>query len=717
MNGCNADGDLDDSEFSRPMPLIGLYIASVSALCAMLMGADLVLALRRRRLWFPCKFFSLNSTTLTLLGIAVKLPVDINTAMPSHWDQLSKLSGAVLVCTAMANTMPSLGSNDAALSDTSALAILVITVTANIITEMATGVVYVFRVEHIIVMSVMIVLLAISISSALFVQTTKNCLGKKYDFIRGEIGDDPDISVECLERCVEKYSLMAYASNSQHVLGRSLTCAAAGGFSLLAAVVFLRIFVITVFRKSDGFCKGESDYQSTTLLVVVCQAVSIIIGTVAPLCRYLLSSRDKKLEGMKLFTVEEYWLGRLKDWRDLPLFKGFHQGSWMPKLAWYGYKWVMNSLIAAQTAVIVLCNFISLPPALVMQLVKASHPIWEDSPGRDLEDSEGRGESRDVGDLSRFVLVLEGEDPLLEPLMRNGRLETQSSFDKGRTRRPEGLLGLLRENCSPGFMRLGELGISSSQETNEDVPEHNSWALPTVALASIVFHLPGIEQRLIKSLLRSVGKSLKYVRLVDKHLDEHGLVNASEAADILWEKLDLFGRWHYKNLKENDGNEGQTGVREILQGLESMGKSCMERELSMRRRERRSCPWDWPPKALAGYYVQRVCCIARQRDSKDLTPEGLFRWLCEAIADVIGACLTNLPRVVLMECMRGKTEYREEGARQAAVLFGEAKEVLRFLRERAEAHGHVYPARDLRYRIDSWASRPYLDMQWNRVDL
>ena len=47
-----------------------------------------------------------------LLGIAVKLPADLNTAMPGRWDQLSKLTGAVLVCTAMGNIMPSLGVTD-----------------------------------------------------------------------------------------------------------------------------------------------------------------------------------------------------------------------------------------------------------------------------------------------------------------------------------------------------------------------------------------------------------------------------------------------------------------------------------------------------------------------------------------------------------------------------------------------------------------------------
>ncbi|CAA7391593.1 unnamed protein product [Spirodela intermedia] len=717
MHGCKADGDLDDSGFTRPMPLIGLYIASVSLVCAVLMGLDLVEGLRRRRFWFPSRFFSLNAATLTLLGVAVKLPVDINTAMPGRWDQLTKLSGTVLVCTAMGNAMPSLGVKNCAFSDTFALVILVITVIANMVTEMSTGVIYVFWSEHIIVMSIMLVLLAITISSALFVSTTKHCLGKKYDFIRGEIGDDPEISVECLERCVEKYSLMAYASNSQHVLGRSATCAASGAFCFLAVLVFVRAVTISLLGESRGFCSGESDYKWTTSVVLLSQALSIFIGTAAPVSRYLVSSRNQQMVGRSVVTVEEYWVGRLKAWRDSPLFRGVHQWSFMPRIAWYGFRWTMNTLIAAQAAVVIFCNLVSLPSVwlvlCVTTLCRMCSSLGRQRRERDLEASEvsggGRGAASDAKELSRFVLLLEGEDQLAAPIMRSGRWETQNSFKKGRKRRPMGLVDTLREHSSVGFRRVGEFGIISSDEAHQDLPEHNSWALPTVALASIVFLIPGVECGSVRSLLRGVGEGLKYVRLVDKHLDEHGLVNASEAADILWEKVDLFGGWLFRKLHESTGVKGEVGVKEILEGLEKMGKDCMERELSRGRRGGRTCPWDWPPKALAGYYLQRIGRAIRQRDGKDLEPEGLFRWLCETIADVLGACLTNLPRVVLMECICSGEEEREEGVREAALLLGESRELLRFLEEKVEVDGHRYPHRDVRHRIDAWASRPEPD--------
>lgn len=101
--GCTIDGNLDDSKFSEPMPWIGIYVAAASAACALAMLIDVLRGLRRRKFWFPCYYFSLNATTLTLLTVATKLSVDLNTSMPRRQDQLTKLSSATLICTVIAN--------------------------------------------------------------------------------------------------------------------------------------------------------------------------------------------------------------------------------------------------------------------------------------------------------------------------------------------------------------------------------------------------------------------------------------------------------------------------------------------------------------------------------------------------------------------------------------------------------------------------------------
>ncbi|KAK9086556.1 hypothetical protein Syun_028950 [Stephania yunnanensis] len=86
-----------DSRSSSPIPLIGLYIAGATAVCFLLMLCDIISSFRHKTRYVPCKWFALNSATLTLLAIASKLPVDLTTFMPSAGDQLSKLTGTTML--------------------------------------------------------------------------------------------------------------------------------------------------------------------------------------------------------------------------------------------------------------------------------------------------------------------------------------------------------------------------------------------------------------------------------------------------------------------------------------------------------------------------------------------------------------------------------------------------------------------------------------------
>ncbi|XP_017239503.1 uncharacterized protein LOC108212289 [Daucus carota subsp. sativus] len=215
--GCSPDGYLNDSKFSEPMPWIGIYVAAASALCALAMSVDTVHAFRYRKLWFPCSFFSLNATTLTLVAVAVKLSVDLNTSMPRSQDQLVKLSSTVFICTVMGNFMPSLGTmeNKELIMNIMALGILVVTVIVNICIQLATGVIYVFWKEHIFVLFLMLVLLAIVCSSALAVPSTRSYLRMKcsriHSVARNECLQDRDLPVvEKLREDLSKYWMMAH---------------------------------------------------------------------------------------------------------------------------------------------------------------------------------------------------------------------------------------------------------------------------------------------------------------------------------------------------------------------------------------------------------------------------------------------------------------------------------------------------------------------------
>ncbi|KAI8531060.1 hypothetical protein RHMOL_Rhmol11G0108100 [Rhododendron molle] len=68
-------------QFDAPMPWIGVYIAAASLVCSVAMAGDVINGIRQKKLWFPCKFFTMSAASLTVLAVATKLPVDLTTVM------------------------------------------------------------------------------------------------------------------------------------------------------------------------------------------------------------------------------------------------------------------------------------------------------------------------------------------------------------------------------------------------------------------------------------------------------------------------------------------------------------------------------------------------------------------------------------------------------------------------------------------------------------
>ncbi|KAK4384415.1 hypothetical protein Sango_3063200 [Sesamum angolense] len=131
--GTNGTTDVE-RQLEAPMPWIGMYVAGASLVCTLAMAADAFHGFWSKKYWFPSKYFALNATSLTLLAVAMKLPVDLTTRMYAVTDRLAKVSSLVFLSTAMANFLTSLGSmgDKDVLMNVTALGILVITVTANV---------------------------------------------------------------------------------------------------------------------------------------------------------------------------------------------------------------------------------------------------------------------------------------------------------------------------------------------------------------------------------------------------------------------------------------------------------------------------------------------------------------------------------------------------------------------------------------------------------
>ncbi|XXG57311.1 hypothetical protein AAC387_Pa03g4497 [Persea americana] len=667
----------EESKFSEPLPWIGLYIAVASLLCSLLMGLDTFLGFRRRKLWFPCKFFSLNATSLILLSVATKLPVDLNTSMPRPHDQLTKLSGTVLICTVMGNFITSLGTMDGSemIANVIALGILVVTVIVNIGIQMGTGVIYVFLPEHAVIMVFMLVLLVILCSTAITAPTAKELLEEQYKEVLRS--DDEVLYNLKLREYVKKHWMMAHTGSPQYVVGRFATCTASGVFCLLSALILLQAAVRSFIIRSLAFCEGKSVYTWSMTLVLISQAIAIGVGTVAPGIRLFnaISFRNPKGE----FKVERYWVQKLVEWKESPL--PFHiSNKGLRKISHVSRNQILNVFMGMQYAVVIVSKLIRLSLSGLSCCCKR--------PGRvDKGSKSGSNEG-----LKGHVLHLDGEEDLVQLIMTNGYEDTEHWIRRGKNNPPKYLKRLLMKfTISQGFQGVVEFNSIEVASLGTEEPPHNCWALPIVTLTSIAMTIaPSYFLKDVKLLQCGVHESLKYVRLIEKNLDDRRLINMRKAADIVWLGIDTNGRWLGKDLKKLA--RAKSADRILQELAENLEKYVLEYSTSTKKE---NDPRDWPAKVLAANSMYKLCrTILLQKLG---TADRMFEWLQKTIADIVGACLTNLPKVIYMKCVCNSIEFREESVRDAAYLLGETEEILKKL--------EIGPYPDDKEYIDSWISR------------
>ncbi|KAJ8619498.1 hypothetical protein MRB53_028027 [Persea americana] len=670
---------VDSSKFSEPLPWIGLYITAASLLCSLLMGLDTFNSFRRRKLWFPCRCVTLNATSLTLLSVATKLPIDLNTSMPSSQDQLTKLSGTIFICTVMGNFLTSLGTMDESemIANIIALGILVVTAIVNIGIQMGTGVIYVFLPEHAIIMSLMLVLLVIFCSTAIIDPTPKKLLERKYRKIlkiSGEIhmgsdeihmGSDVVSHMKKLREKVEQYCMVVNTSCHQYVVGRSATCTASGAICFLCALILVQAAVRSLIIRSVEFCEGKSDYKWSVTLVLISQAIAIVVGSIAPTIRWMNAIRfhRPKIWNKRCLKIGKFWIRRLVEWKEKPL--QFHIGNRRYRKIFLVSKiQVLNVFIGMQSAVVIVSNLIALTSILPMSWLISFFSCCNNRLGKE---ELTRSESE---------LGSNKKKHLLQWIMTNGREDAQHWIHRGKENQPNYLMELLmKSTISQGFQ--GVVEFDSNQVPllgTETRRPPNCWALPIVNLTSIAIAIafPYVETDVIKSLHLGVHEGLKYVRLIEEHLDRKRTINVRNAADIVWLGIDIDDHWLDEDLKKlalqirsADG---------ILKTLAQIGERYVLNYISRsRRKAKEKDPHEWPAKILAANSMYRLCQTILL---KRLGTADMFGWLQKVIADMLAACLSNLPRVISTEFSSLPIELKEENIRDAAHLIGEAEEIL-----------------------------------------
>ncbi|KAL9387233.1 hypothetical protein Peur_020357 [Populus x canadensis] len=698
--GCGIDGNLNEAKFSEPMPWIGLYIAAASLACALAMAVDFIRGFRRRKFWFPSKYFSINATSLTIIAVAVKLSVDLNTAMPRRVDQLAKLSSGALLCTVMGNSMPSLGAMDNSdlCTNMIALGILVITVIVNIGIQLGTGVIYLYWKEHVFIMFLMLILLLILSFSALTVPINNKYFqykyNKKYDMALKE--DSKETSKregKELKEELMKFWMMAHTCSPQFVVGRSVTCSASGAFCLLGAMTLAEAMLRSyLMPRSFKFCTGESEYKWSTIVVLITQTIAVGVGTVAPAIRWFSAlnfgcpTRRKK-SSKRIFTVERYWIQLLVEMKECPLAIRI-QDRFCRKLAHYVNNKLVDLCLGMQTGIVLgskVIQFISVY-SMIWMLLLSDHckKLRTMKPDNSISsDSGSESRSSTKPDLSRFVLHLEGEDELVELMMKKNFDTTDHWLRRGKRKQPKHLMELLEKSTvAGGFKGVKEFDSDLVLSLDCDEPP-NCWALPVVTLTAIAVALPNVSSGLMKQLMLSVHEGLMYVRLIEDNLDAKGeLINIRKAANVVWLGVDLDNKWLDVDLRKLSVQAEST--KEILEKLSDVAKTrfveCKKIFMNQCLKER---PSKWPIKVLAANSMYRISQTLLQNcDSRsDLVDERLFEALTVMISDILGACLTNL-RPVIFHCLSRAVIEREYCVRRAVHILGKTEKIRKLLDQR-----------------------------------
>ncbi|XP_040963973.1 uncharacterized protein [Gossypium hirsutum] len=702
--GCGIDGVLNEAKFSEPLPWIGVYIAAASLACALAMAADVIHGFRYSKLWFPCKLFTINATSLTIIAVAVKLSVDLNTPMPRGQDQLAKLSSAALICTVMGNSMPSLGTmeNKEILSNVVALGILVITVVVNICIQLGTGVIYVFVLEHAIIMFLMLVLLLVFSFSALTVPTIKRYLElkykKKYEMAQKECSmakESGQPLVDKLREALMKYWMMAHTCSPQFVMGRSVTCTASGALCLLSAATLAEAMVrFYVMRGSFEFCKGDSDYKWSINLVLLTQAVAVGMGTIAPAMRWFLAinfrcpTRGRKKGCGSNYKLEEYWIKALVEMKECPLsYIPIHHPQCRRILHDAKIK-LLNLCIGIQAGIVFMSKVIRFISVYFMGTILLCYDHGRDwlmkfTPNNSIRNDSGPESPPNYKqDLSRFVLHLEGEDALVDLMMKENRDATDYWWRKAKKRQPKHLMELLElSRPSEGFKGLTEFdSFKVPPLDTEEAP--NCWSLSLVTLTSIAFAVPNIDGYSVKHLITGVNEGLVYVRSIE-HM--HGkLVNNGKAADIVWLSVELYHRWLNVDLRKLSLQGKST--KEILEVLSDSAKNIF---MEFKKNNANLClmdsPSKWPIKVLAANSMYRISqsLLLDYKDKNYETSERLFEAIRVMVSDILAACLTNLQCFISIKCSTSAIEEREESVRHAAHVMGKTEKVLKLLHQKS----------------------------------
>ncbi|KAF7137301.1 hypothetical protein RHSIM_Rhsim07G0176400 [Rhododendron simsii] len=672
-----------ENSLNDPMPWMGLYVAAASLVCSLAMAADVIHGIRWRKIWFPCKFFTMNATSLTILAVAMKLPMDLTTPMLTNLDSGAKITSEVFMIIVMGNLLISFAStnNVQSFMNIVALGILVVTIVVDVGIQLHTA----WFIENdavfspILYISSMFMLLVTLSSIALTNPTTKRYMELKYNELHettyegGKLEEAENLTHQKLKEVVEKYWVMAETGSPQFVMARLVTSAMSGAICLVNAIPVI-IGEILILRDINTVGRPNSIYRWSTTWIFAIQSIGMVVGIIAPVCRWFTAV---SINCNNIFTnhhhiefklVENFWIQRLIEWKKIPLTLPI-RGVKCKKVIRNLKLLILNLCIGVQIGIVVVSKLVQLISIIIalpfFSCFYYCKRMKEDPTSNSSAQTNNRSlePKNSSPELDLYVLQLEGEAKLPKIILKNICHELNQVIKMGKSQQPKYLIQLLRK--SNGCYK-GVADIDSSQVLN-------SWTMPVVTLTSIAVALPNVESQAVDRLISSVSEGLVYTGLVEESFSSkaENMLNLKCAADVVWAEVELYRKWLGKDLRKLS-LEGKT-IEGILQTLVDIAEKSV---IEYQRRATES------PNVLAANSMYKISqtILKDYEGNTDADKDGnLFEQLSVMIADIFGACLSNLSRVVIRKCYCSAIEEREKSVRQAARLLGEIEEILEIL--------------------------------------
>ncbi|KAJ0724209.1 hypothetical protein HanPI659440_Chr12g0445251 [Helianthus annuus] len=200
---------------------------------------------------------------------------------------------------------------------------------------------------------------------------------------------------------------------------------------------------------------------------------------------------------------------------------------------------------------------------------------------------------------------------------------------------------------------------------------------PVVTLTTIAVTLPNVINVERESLMKSVREGFEYMTLVEGNLNAtKDYAISQKASETLWQEVDVCRKWLGGELDNTASqvNIAASQVDPTLQIVQLFLKKS-KNKINGRVRSKNDDSKFTSCCANSMYHITET--IINDKESH----ERLFDELLSRIADIMAACLTNLPQVIAMKCHTSVIEKREACVEAAVRLFGATKEIINTLQD------------------------------------